>query len=276
MPALHIDHVCRAIWSFITRLSEGARRLFLRGVAELVKRNDVAALYHHATMIEEHAYMDSPDVAWPGFFKQYDCLDHVELPEPPEQSGVDVFSAIRLRRSRRSYSPEPLDLHEVSAVLYHAVGIRGWDGDWPLRVYPSAGGLQPVEVYLAADRIDGVERGLYHYNPLNHSLCLLRNGRYMDTLSAIALGQDHVAEAPAALVMTAVYSRTASKYAARSYRYVHLDAGTVVQNVYLAAEAMGLATVVVGAFYDEKLCRLLGIDCYNEIPVAIMPIGKRL
>ena len=270
------DDLCRTVRSFMAQLSRGARRLFLRGITEMEKRNDVAALYHYATMIKEHAYLDSPDVVWPGFFKQCNCLDRMELPEPLSRSSVDVLSAIRLRRSRRSYSSEPLGLLEASTILYYAVGIRGWEGDWPLRVYPSAGGLQPVEAYLAAERIEGLEPGLYHYDPLNHSLCLLRSGYYMNTLSTIALGQEHVAEAPAALVITSVYARTASKYAARSYRYVHLDAGTVVQNMYLVAEAPGLATVVVGPFYDEELCKLLSIDCYNEIPVAIMPVGKRL
>ncbi|ALL02055.1 Nitroreductase [Pyrodictium delaneyi] len=273
---MFVDDVCRAVRSFMARLGEGARRLFLRGVAEMEKHEDVAALYHYATMIEKDAYMDSPTVSWPGFFKQYYCSNRVELPEPLRHSGVDTLSAIRLRRSRRSYSPEPLSLLEISTILYHAVGIRGWDGDWPLRVYPSAGGLQPVEAYLVAERVEGLEPGLYHYIPLTHSLCLLRSGSYMDILSTIALGQEHIVEAPAALLITAVYARTASKYAARSYRYIHLDAGTVVQNVYLVAEALKLATVVVGAFYDEELCRLLSVDCYIEIPIAIMPIGKRL
>ncbi len=82
--------------------------------------------------------------------------------------------------------------------------------------------------------------------------------------------------APALLILTAMYSRTASKYGARAYRYIHVDLGAVMQNVYLVAEALGLATVAVGAFYDREVCKLLGIDCRWEIPVLIMPIGKRV
>ena len=72
-----------------------------------------------------------------------------------------------------------------------------------------------------------------------------------------------------------MYPRTASKYGHRSYRYVHWDVSFAGENVYIAVEALGLATTAVGAFYDEDICRLLGIDCVIEIPMLIFPVGRR-
>ncbi len=260
----------------LQRLSGGERLLLARGVEEAAGRGDVAALYHYSTLITRSLYMESPRLGWPGFFKEYSsCGSVVALPEPVRLSGVDVLEAIGRRRSRRSFSRGPVGLEVVSSLLYYGVGVTGWDDGWPLRSYPSAGGLQPVEAYLVVERVEGLEPGLYHYNARRHSLCLLERGRLLRRLADIALGQEHVAGGAGAVILTVVYSRTASKYGARGYRYAHIDAGAAVENIYLAAEALGLATVAVGAFYDEELCSLLRIDCYTEFPAVIMPFGLR-
>ena len=267
------SRLCSLLCQLYRRLRGSERLLLERGVEEAARLGDVAALYHYSTLITRREYMESPQPPWPGFFKRVECASWLGLPEPRRVSGVDVLEAIRRRRSRRSFSGRPVSLELVASLLYYSVGVTGWDEGWHLRSYPTAGGLQPVEAYLIAERVEGVEPGLYHYNPEHHRLCLLRRGRLLSRLADIALGQEHVGDGAAALVLTAVYQRTASKYGARAYRYIHVDAGAVVENVYLAAEGLGLATVVVGAFYDEELCELLGIDCYTEVPVAIMPFG---
>nr|MEB3851210.1 SagB/ThcOx family dehydrogenase [Desulfurococcales archaeon] len=85
----------------------------------------------------------------------------------------------------------------------------------------------------------------------------------------MAPGQGHVAQAPAVVALTAVIARTAARYGYRSYRYTHWDAGHAGQNIYLTAEALGLATVAVGAYYDSGLCKLLRLDCISEIPMLL-------
>ncbi len=104
---------------------------------------------------------------------------------------------------------------------------------------------------------------------------LLAGGDYRESLSRACLGQEHVAEAPASIVLTVYYPRTASKYGYRAYRYALLDAGFAGENLYIVAEAIGLATVAVGAFYDRDVCGILGIDCYWEIPHLVFPVGAR-
>ena len=250
---------------------------FLVGIRKAIeKKGDLSLVYHEVSKLDFDYYgVDLPYSRPSQFWKEYggECI---ELPKPQEKSGVDVFEAIRTRRSRREYTSKPLSLEQVSAILYYTVGVTGrawWGG--PKRAYPSAGGLQPVEAYLYASNVEGLERGLYHYHPGRHCLEVVKLGDYSKKLMRASLDQDHVGEAPVVLILTVVYSRTASKYGLRSYRYIHWDSGFAGQNVYLAVEALGLATVTVGAFYDEEVCRVMEIDCVEEIPMLIFPIGYR-
>ncbi len=250
---------------------------FLSGIQKAIeKKGDLSLAYHEVSKLDFNYYgIDLPYSRPSQFWKEYrgECI---ELPKPPEKSGVDVFEAIKARRSRREYTTKSLTLEQVSAILYYTIGVTGrawWGG--PKRAYPSAGGLQPVEAYLYADRVEGLERGLYHYHPGRHCLEVVKLGDYSRELMRASLDQEHVGEAPVVLVLTAVYSRTASKYGLRSYRYIHWDSGFAGQNVYLVVEALGLATVTVGAFYDDEVCRVIEIDCLEELPMLIFPIGYR-
>ncbi len=267
-------NLCEALYSLLERLPRSDARLLTEGLAALCETGDPGYALQVATRIEEWGYYRNPRPSFPGFFKPCETGVEEPLPEPLHASGVDVLEAIRRRESRREYSDEPLSLEELSTILFHAAGVRGYELGWPLRTYPSAGGLQPAELYVNAFRVEGLDPAFYHYQPRRHTLCKLRDPIPPDRLAHLALDQEH-AVSPATLIITAVYSRTASKYGARGYRYIHLDIGAVMQNVYLAAEALGLATVAIGAFYDEELCRELGVDCRWEIPMLIMPLGRR-
>ena len=83
-----------------------------------------------------------------------------------------------------------------------------------------------------------------------------------------------VINAPVSIVFTAIYSRTTRIYGKRGeVRYVHMDMGCAGQNVHLQAEALGLGTVIIGAFRDEAVKRVLGVK--DEEPLYIMPVGKK-
>jgi SagB-type dehydrogenase family enzyme len=84
--------------------------------------------------------------------------------------------------------------------------------------------------------------------------------------------QTFIAQAPLALVITAEYERTSGKYGDRATRYVHMEAGHAAQNVYLQAEALGLGTVVAGAFQDEAIAQALSLPAGHR-PLYIMPVG---
>jgi SagB-type dehydrogenase family enzyme len=194
----------------------------------------------------------------------------VALPKPSLEGEVAVERALALRRSVRAFVPEPLPLATVSQLLWAAQGITDPAG---LRTAPSAGALYPLEVYLVAGAVSGVRAGVYRYEPRHHRLFLQSEGDPRAGVAETALHQDWVAEAPAIIVLAAVYERTARKYAERAARYVHVEVGHAAQNVYLQAAALGLGTTMVGAFRDKELAHVLGLPG-DAKPLALLPVGK--
>ena len=142
-----------------------------------------------------------------------------------------------------------------------------------MRTSPSAGALYPLEVYLVAGQVQELPKGIYKDRPHGHELVMVGEGDKRSDLSAAALGQSCIKAGSINIVLTAVYERTARKYGNRAERYVHMEIGHAAQNIYLQAVALGLGTVVVGAFDDERVKKVLMMET-DEDPLCIMPIGR--
>jgi len=123
--------------------------------------------------------------------------------------------------------------------------------------------------------VDGLPSAIYRYNPDRHELVLTREGDRRRELGAAALGQDCVEAGAAVIALAAVYERTTGKYGERGIRYVHMEVGHAAQNVCLEAAALGLGAVVVGAFEDAAVKRVLGL-ARDEEPLALIPVGHLL
>lgn len=195
----------------------------------------------------------------------------VELPKPSHDGDTSVEQALRERRSLREYKDEPLTLSEVSQLLWAAQGITHTRG---YRTAPSAGALYPLEVYLVVGNVNGLAAGIYRYQADLHQLVKVRDGDRRAELSRAALGQAWVADGAVILVFAAVYERTTRKYGERGIRYVHIEVGHAAQNVYLEAVALNLGTVMIGAFYDDEVKKIIEMRD-SEQPLAIMPVGRR-
>jgi SagB-type dehydrogenase family enzyme len=204
----------------------------------------------------------------PDWFKTYPGAARVPLPDLAlDDSGL--FDALARRRSLRAYGPEPLALGELSALLWAAAGITTRQQGFALRTAPSAGGLYPIEHYVMANDVEGLDRGLYHYDVLGRALERLVAADLRTRLANAALDQRVCADAQAVFVWTAVLERSRWKYGERFARYVLLDAGHIAGNVALAATALGLGTCQIAAFFDEEAAALLGVDPDVE-PVIYM------
>lgn len=194
----------------------------------------------------------------------------VKLPSPKLKGKVSVEEALLKRRSVRDYRDEPLTLEEVSQVLWAAQGVTDPRG---FRTAPSAGATYPLETYLVVGRVEGLAPGLYHYDPAEHRLIRLNDQDLRAELAAAALGQGWVKKAAVDIVFAAVYKRTTQRYGNRGIRYVHMEVGHAGQNVYLEAVALGLGTVVIGAFHDDRVKKVLDLP-EDEHPLYIMPVGR--
>jgi SagB-type dehydrogenase family enzyme len=196
--------------------------------------------------------------------------DVIKLPEPRQDSRTSVESALRRRRSVREFGKAGLTLAEVSQLLWAAQGITDPEGK---RTAPSAGALYPLEIFLVAGDQDELPAGVYRYRPKGHDLLPVVQGDQRAKLAAAALEQDWLDDAPVTLVIAAVYERTVRKYKQRTDRYVHMEVGHAAQNVHLQAVALDLGTVVVGAFDDAEVKRVLTLALIEE-PLCLMPVGK--
>lgn len=196
-----------------------------------------------------------------------DTPETVRLPAPVTAAPLDTL--LRQRRSVRAFSDAALDLQGIGRLLWAAQGITHPEG---LRTAPSAGALYPLELYLVAGDVQGLDAGVYHYRPAGHELIRLWPGDPRAALARAALGQDWVGTAPAVAVFAAAYARTTRKYGERGVRYVHVEAGHAAQNLFLQAGALGLATVVVGAFDDAAVSRVLRLPG-DVRPLLLMPVG---
>jgi SagB-type dehydrogenase family enzyme len=196
--------------------------------------------------------------------------DVIKLPEPDRIGEVPLESALQKRRSHRAYSDEPLAVGEVSQILWAAYGVTDPRG---LRTAPSAGALYPLEVYLVAGDVEDIPPGAYRYRPHDHELSMVREGDIRPRLYDASLRQSFVRDAPALLVISAVYERTTGRYGERGERYVHMEAGHAGQNVLLAAASLDLGAVPVGAFDDGGVKRGLNMP-QEEAPLYIIAVGK--
>jgi len=192
----------------------------------------------------------------------------IGLPFPRNKSAVSLEEAISLRSSIREYKDEALTQEEISWLLWAAQGMMQRKSG---RTVPSAGALYPLEIYLVVGKVKGLAAGIYHYRPPEHSLVKIESGDKRSVLFNASLRQSSIKNAPVSLVICAKYQRTTQKYGERGSRYVHIEVGHVGQNIYLQTEALGLATVAIGAFNDEAVKKVLGV---KEEPIYIMPLGR--
>lgn len=196
--------------------------------------------------------------------------DLVGLPPARTRQPALLEQALVRRRSVRSYAAQPVTLAAVSQLLWAAQGVTAADGR---RSAPSAGALYPLELHVATARVEGLGPGVYRYLPDAHGLRRVIGEAVVPALSRAALGQRAVADAAVVFVIASVEERTALKYGGRAGRYVAFEAGAASQNLALWAAAHGLGTVVVGAFDDDAVARVLRLPS-GERAIVLMPVGR--
>ena len=187
----------------------------------------------------------------------------ITLPSPRLRGKLSLEQTITARRSVRSFSDVPLTEEELSQLLWATQGVTHPSGR---RVAPSAGAVYPLEVYVARDT------GLWHYEPGRHRLTQAHNADMRPSLHGIAMGQDALIEAPAVFVITAVTARMRAVYGNRAERYVHMESGHAAENLLLQAVSLNLGGVLIGAFNDDWLNKVLRLP-RGEETLYLVPIG---
>jgi len=205
-------------------------------------------------------------------FEALVARDYYVLPEPKLEGEMSVEEALQNRRSHRRFRDEALSAQQVSQLLWAAYGITLARPGGGLRTTPSAGATFPLEVYVVIGNVAEIYPGVFRYDSYNHILLRLQEGDIREELAAAALGQQSVAHAPMVIFYSAVRQRITEIYGDRGVRYAYMELGHSAQNVYLQAEALGLGTVAIGAFFDDRLGEIFGLGD-EEVPLYLMPVG---
>lgn len=209
----------------------------------------------------------------PGFDRRDSYLGVLKLSDPDrELLSMPVGIALLKRKSIRRYKMRRVEFKIFSTFMYYIAGVRGYKYGYPLRTYPTAGALNSPEVFVHIDNVESVEKGIYHYNPFQHSLELIRAGDFKHDVYYASLEQSQVLEAAFNILVAGIYDRTYSKYGVRAYRYILQDVGHLGQNIYIVATALGLGTVCMGAFRDDELSKVFHLK-ERELPLLLYSVG---
>ncbi len=202
----------------------------------------------------------------------------IDLPAPDSLSlpPHNLRALIEGRRSHRKYAPEPLTLAELSYLLWCTQGVKEQQSARTLRTVPSAGARHAFETILLVNRVEGLSPGLYRYIALRHRLLPLSlDAGLADRLQEACLDQQQIGDSAVTFIWVAVVYRMTWRYGERGYRYLHLDAGHVCQNLYLAAESIGCGVCAIAAFDDAALNGVLGLDGEEQLAIYLGTVGRK-
>jgi SagB-type dehydrogenase family enzyme len=209
----------------------------------------------------------------PEIYKSYPSNKAIPLPTQLQETTLSFIEVLQQRKSIRAFSPQPLSQVELGFLLWASTGIQRVEHGYEFRTAPSAGALYPIETYAAANNIEGLERGIYHYNIKNHLLEEIRLGNFGDAIAHAALGQQICSAASVVFIWTAIFERSKWKYGQRAYRYIHLDAGHIAENLALSAASINCGSCQIGAFYDDEINSIVEIDGTRESAICLSAIG---
>ncbi len=201
----------------------------------------------------------------------------VDLPSPDELDLAcpDVRTCIADRRSVRTFSDEPLSLAELSWLLWATQGLRAAAGASTFRTVPSAGARHPFETYLAVNRVEDLEPGIWRYTPLSHQVVRVADRPNLPALlTAATLGQPFAGRAAVVFAWACIPYRAEWRYVTMAHKNSLLDVGHICQNLYLACQAAALGTCAIAAYDQKAVDALFDLDGREEFTVYLAPVGK--
>lgn len=188
----------------------------------------------------------------------------------------DYLTLVMERKSNRVYKKESVTLEQLSFLLWTTQGIKEIRGDnyATVRPVPSAGARHAFETYIAVLNVEGLEKGVYHYLPMNHSLEFITAADNIEQKVTDSLcGQKFAGKSAAVFYYSAVPYRSEWRYPMGAHKVMLLDAGHVMQNLYLSCGAVGCGTCAIAAYNQELADSLLGLDGEEEFVIYAAPVG---
>lgn len=243
-------------------------------ISHVLHASLTANAYFDGATQNELSYLKPP----PMTRVEFESMPTVELPEPGELADVELAETLEERQTDYNYSGDPMTLEDLSTMLHHAAGVKGSGiaynvRDFPKRRFPTAGGLQPIDIMLAINDVAGVEKGMYYFDPVNHCLRRVDRGNLRGKILEATIFAEWMFYAPVVAFLTHDMARVRWKYGTRGYRFMHVDLGVLTQSLYLAATALDFSTSAVAAFDDKQANELLRLDGRERFVSLLFAFG---
>lgn len=216
--------------------------------------------------------------------KQVISLDKPNL-EALAKTDISLTQAIESRQSIRDYDDQPITLSQLGEFLYRCARVKEVYtleddpmniGEWTKRPYPSGGALYELEIYPVINRCQGLDAGLYHYQPLSHTLHAIAHWHpEVEALIFDAWKSTAQQDIPQVLlIVTARFGRLFWKYHGIGYGLILKHIGVLYQTFYLVATAMKLAPIAIGGGNSEQFGKVAQLNAYVESSVGEFMLGS--
>jgi SagB-type dehydrogenase family enzyme len=217
----------------------------------------------------------------PDPIRKYPDAERIELPKEMVPIDDSLAETIQERSSGRDYSGEPLTLPELSTLLFLGYGVRDMmraynRPDMPKRTVPTSGGLQCAEIYVVVNAVEDIEKGLYHYHPVDHALERINRGNLRWKIEEVCPQQEWITNAGVMLFIAPVLDRVKWKYRRKAYRMTHVDTGIVTHNLHLVATGLDLESCMVMGYQDEDASEFLELDGRSQFTVLALTVGRKM
>lgn len=220
------------------------------------------------------------NIEQPPLAKPFDNLGRI-INLPKENKNIlrnhEVHECIKDRKSHREYIDCLISIDELGYLLWATQGVKEIRGDnyATVRTVPSAGARHPIETYLAVNRVEGLQRGIYRYLPLRHQLLFIKEEKDIEEkIRQGALDQAFAGKAAVNFIWTCLPYRSEWRYEDRSHKVMLLDVGHVCQNLYTACQALGFGTCAIASYDQEKMDAMIEVDGEEEFVVYMAPVGR--
>ncbi|HIF51510.1 MAG: SagB/ThcOx family dehydrogenase [Gammaproteobacteria bacterium] len=244
---------------------------------------DVWELFHENSKVDKHKLIIPNDVVIQKMRGEDDSLDYqsfplIKLAELSDDELADIKLCIQRRTSGSNWNLTEMSFLELSTLLQLTYGITrsnvDTDYEQPFRACPSGGGLYPLEIFLSIRNVEGLEAGLYHYNPHKKGLEFLREGDQTFKLSSAFVQRNVIEGAACVWLLGGMFRRSTFKYSNRGYRFVFLEAGHLAQNANLVATGLGLDVLNIGGYFDRDLDNYLNWNGVDQSVIYCLAFGR--
>lgn len=192
---------------------------------------------------------------------------YLHPPEPPD-GGKPMRHVLRNRHNSAEFAQ--LGLPRTAFWTINRVAFRS--GSY-CPVYPQGPHIGLIRPFWIIHDVAGMAQGITYYDLMSDQWAPLRPGSFRKEAAYLSTENPAWGLGAAACFICADLKQILHSAGPDAYRLAHIEAGLAAQRMQLAADAAGLASYALGAFYDDEVRTFLGLDHTTWEPLHNIVVG---